>query len=296
MFIVLHYHKSIVQCVTLMTANRIDMKRCEVTGEDTYVPTEREQAFLDTIENPKYDRDIINGLKPFFEDKAPADIAAFYSADELSALASLRGTERDVESRMPVKLTRHFFEMAQNSEPLKRIVKANPDETLNLAGSEDPGYQMDFAPVEGMLHKYEMGLLYTVSTCSAHCRFCYREELISQKDIERQDGTVAKKGLAKIKPVTDYIRAHNRDRCRQRRPAPGNGARETAGSAAVRRRPDGAAQPEDRPVDGGVGRGRSRVDPPRHQGNVLPSQSASTTLSWPCWTISTPPGRTSASG
>jgi len=68
---------------------------------------------------------------------------------------------------------------------------------------------MDFAPVEGMLHKYEMGLLYVVSTCSAHCRFCYREELISQKEIERQDGTVAKKGLAKIKAVTDYVRAHN---------------------------------------------------------------------------------------
>ena len=181
-----------------------------MAGEDRYVPTEREQAFLDTIENPKYDRDIINGLKPFFEDKAPADIKAFYAADELAALAQLRGTERDVEARMPVKLTRHFFELARNSQALKRIVKASPDETLNLAGSEDPGYQMDFAPVEGMLHKYEMGLLYAVSTCSAHCRFCYREELISQKDIERQDGTVAKKGLAKIKPVTDYVRAHNR--------------------------------------------------------------------------------------
>jgi len=174
-----------------------------------YVTTEREQAFLDTIENPKYDRQIINGLKPFFEDKAPDDIKAFYSPEELSELSNLKGTVRDVEARMPVKMTRHFFEMARNSKPLQTLVKANPDETLNLAGSEDPGYQMDFAPVEGMLHKYEMGLLYAVSTCSAHCRFCYREELISQKDIERQDGTVAKKGLAKIKDVTDYVRAHN---------------------------------------------------------------------------------------
>ena len=68
---------------------------------------------------------------------------------------------------------------------------------------------MDFSPVEGMLHKYEMGLLYTVSTCSAHCRFCYREELIGRKEIERQDGTVARKGIAKVKDVTGYIRAHN---------------------------------------------------------------------------------------
>ena len=175
-----------------------------------YVPTEREQAFVGSIENPKYDRGIINGLKPFFEDKAPEDIKGFYAPDELSILLKLKGTDRDVESRMPVKMTRHFFELAQTSEPLKHIIKANPDETLNLAGSEDPGYQMDYAPVEGLLHKYEMGLMYVVSTCSAHCRFCYREELISQKDIERQDGTVAKKGLAKIKPITDYILAHNK--------------------------------------------------------------------------------------
>lgn len=178
--------------------------------EGRYIPTQREQAFLDTIENPKYEREIINGLKPFFQDKAPEDIKGFYSAAELSVLSDLNGTDRDVESRMPVKMTRHFFELAKTSEPLKKIIKASPDETLNLGGSEDPGYQMDYAPVEGLLHKYEMGLMYVVSTCSAHCRFCYREELISQKDIERQDGTVAKKGLAKIKPITDYVLAHNK--------------------------------------------------------------------------------------
>jgi len=174
-----------------------------------YVPTDREKAFQSTIENPKYERHNIIGLKPFFEDKAPDAIKGFYSRDELSALLELTGTERDVENRMPVKMTRHFYEMAQDSIPLQNLVKANPDETLNLAGSEDPGHQMDFAPVEGLLHKYEMGLVYAVSTCSAHCRFCYREELISQKEVERQDGTVAKKGLAKIKDVTDYVRAHN---------------------------------------------------------------------------------------
>jgi L-lysine 2,3-aminomutase len=164
-----------------------------VASDKKYVPTEREKAFLATIENPKYDRDNIVGLAPFLKDKAPEDIRNFYTTDELAALAELKGTERDVEARMPVKLTRHFFDMAQNSEPLRRIVKATPAETLNLEGSEDPGYQMDFAPVEGLLHKYEMGLLYVVSTCSAHCRFCYREELIAQKEVERQDGTVARK-------------------------------------------------------------------------------------------------------
>ncbi len=175
----------------------------------TYATTDRALAFLSTIESPKYDRQIINGLNPFFEEQTSEDIRNFYSPEELEALLSLRGTERDVETRMPVKVTGHYFNLARNSAPLQRLIKASPSETLNLAGSEDPGYQMDFSPVEGLLHKYEMGLLYTVSTCSAHCRFCYREELIGRKNIERQDGTVARKGIAKINEVTSYIRSHN---------------------------------------------------------------------------------------
>ena len=100
-------------------------------------------------------------------------------------------------------------ELAKQSEPIQRLVKASPDETESLTGSEDPGHQMDYSPVEGMLHKYEMGLLYVISTCSAHCRFCYREELISRKEVERHDGTVAKKGLAQIADVVGYVHEHN---------------------------------------------------------------------------------------
>jgi len=174
-----------------------------------YVPTASAQTFLDSVESPHHDRQIINGLNPFFEDRAPEDMKGFYSSAEIAALLSLRDTDRDVEQRMPVKLTHHYFEMAKHSEPLQRLVKASPDETLDLAGSEDPGHQMDYSPVEGLLHKYEMGLMYVVSTCSAHCRFCYREDLIARKEITRQDGTVAKKGMAQINEITDYILAHN---------------------------------------------------------------------------------------
>jgi len=149
-------------------------------------------------------------LKPFLDARVADDMLGFYTPDELAVLRELKGTDRDVEARMPVKMTRHYFKMAQRSLPLRRLVKASPDETQSLAGSEDPGFQMDYSPVEGLLHKYELGLLYVTSTCSAHCRFCYREELIGRKEVERQDGTVAKKGLAQINEVTDYIRAHNK--------------------------------------------------------------------------------------
>ena len=174
-----------------------------------YEPTQRELRVLDHVENPRYDRQILNGLDPFIKGTAPEDMRSFYSQTELDGLLQIRGTERDIEQRMPVKMTRHYFELARNSPALQKLVKATPEETLNLEGSEDPGYQMDFSPVEGLLHKYEMGLLYVVSTCSAHCRFCYREELIARKDIERQDGTVEKKGIAKIPDVVAYVRAHN---------------------------------------------------------------------------------------
>lgn len=174
-----------------------------------HVPTAREKAFLETVEDPAYKREIINGLAPFFDEKAPPDMMDFYSPEEVVQLRVLKGGQRDVETRMPVKVTRHYYELARRSAPLQRLVKASPDETLDLAGSEDPGYQMDYSPVEGLLHKYEMGLMYVISTCSAHCRFCYREELIARKEIQRQDGTVAKKGLAQIPEVIGYIKAHN---------------------------------------------------------------------------------------
>ncbi len=174
-----------------------------------YAPTPREEAFLAQVEDRKYDRQSINGLRPFFDERAPEEMLGFYSAEELAELAALKGTERDVEARMPVKMTRHYYELARRSEPIQKLVKASPEETRSLAGADDPGHQMDYSPVEGLLHKYEMGLMYVVSTCSAHCRFCYREELISRREIERHDGTVAKKGLAQIGPVTDYVRKHN---------------------------------------------------------------------------------------
>ena len=175
-----------------------------------YVPSEKEQAFLAAVENSKYDRQIINGIKKFIEGTAPEDMQGFYSPLELKELSALTGTELDVEKRMPVKMTRHYFERAKNSKPLQTLIKANPRETTELAGAEDPGHQMDYSPVEGLLHKYEIGLAYVASTCSAHCRFCYREELVARKEVERHDGTVAVKGLAQIKDVTDYIIDHNR--------------------------------------------------------------------------------------
>jgi lysine 2,3-aminomutase len=175
-----------------------------------YEPSEKEAAFLATVQNGKYDRDIITGLKKFYAGTVPQDMQGFYSEGELEAIKALDGTERDLQARMPVKITRHYFEMARNSAAIQALVKASPKETYDLDGAEDPGKQMSYSPVEGLIHKYELGLIYVASTCSAHCRFCYREELIAKKEITREDGTVAPKGLAQIPDIVNYITEHNR--------------------------------------------------------------------------------------
>lgn len=177
----------------------------------SYEPSSRAQAFIDSIQTAKYDRQIITGLQKFFDGSVPQDLRALYSGAELDALKAVRGTARDVEKRMPVKVTRHYFELARHSRALQTLIKANPAETDDLEGAPDPGRQMDYSPVEGMIHKYELALLYVATTCSAHCRFCYREELIARKEVTRPDGTAAPKGLADIGSVVTYVRKHNEE-------------------------------------------------------------------------------------
>jgi lysine 2,3-aminomutase len=175
----------------------------------SYTPSDRETAFLANVQNGKYERDIITGLKKFYDGAVPQDMLNFYSKAELGEIKALDDTNRDLQARMPVKITRHYFERAKNSKALQTLIKASPKETFDLEGAEDPGKQMSYSPVEGLIHKYELGLIYVAATCSAHCRFCYREELIAKKEITREDGTVAAKGLAQIYEIVDYIKTHN---------------------------------------------------------------------------------------
>ena len=83
-----------------------------------YQPSAKEQAFLDSVQNGKYDRQIIVGISKFLDGNVPEDMQSFYTKDELQSLLVLKGTGRDVEARMPVKVTRHYFELAKNSIPL----------------------------------------------------------------------------------------------------------------------------------------------------------------------------------
>ena len=177
----------------------------------SYTPSVKAQALLDSLGKDSYDRQIVSGVKKFMDGSVPEEMQMLYTEAELRALAEIKGTERDIESRMPVKITGHYFQQVKNSPSLQRLIKADPGETMDLEGAPDPGNQLQYSPVEGIIHKYELGLLYVVSTCSAHCRFCYREELIARKDIERSDGVLAPKGLAQTDEIVTYIEEHNQE-------------------------------------------------------------------------------------
>lgn len=176
----------------------------------SFTTSEKAQSFVASIAKGKYDRQITAGLGKFVDQSVAPDMQGFYTEQELDALVDVKGTDRDIEKRMPVKITRHYFEQAKNSSAMQQLIKASPAETFDLTGSQDPGKQMDYSPVEGLLHKYEIGLIYVASTCSAHCRFCYREELIARKDVARPDGAMAPKGLAKVEEICSYVQEHNR--------------------------------------------------------------------------------------
>ena len=107
------------------------------------------QSFLESIDKGKYDRQITAGIDKFVDKKVADDMQGFYTDDELAALVELKDTDRDIESRMPVKITRHYFEQAKNSKAMQQLIKASPAETFDLAGSQDPGKQMDYSPLKG---------------------------------------------------------------------------------------------------------------------------------------------------
>ena len=62
-----------------------------MTQPQPHIPTAREQKFLESVEEGRYQREIISGLGPFFHEKAPEDMLNFYSKDEVTNLQSAQG-------------------------------------------------------------------------------------------------------------------------------------------------------------------------------------------------------------
>jgi len=72
------------------------------------------------------------------------------------------------------------------SLPIAALILPRLEETFSLEGAKDPSNQMNFTPGSNslhgkLLHKYdEIVLGYASPTCSAHCRYCYRLDLLNK--------------------------------------------------------------------------------------------------------------------
>lgn len=121
--------------------------------------------------------------------------AAVYSEAELDELVAA-----GVSDRLPPRATGYYLELARKSEAVRNLIKARPEETEDLSGEADPSNQLKYSPVPGLLHKYELVLLYVVRACSSWCRYCYRSDFLTGK---------TEKDTASIHEIADYMKGHN---------------------------------------------------------------------------------------
>ncbi len=121
--------------------------------------------------------------------------AAVYSQDELDELEAA-----GISDRLPPRATGYYLDLAKRSRAVRNLIKARPEEMEDLSGEKDPSNQLKYSPVPGLLHKYELCLIYVVRTCSSWCRYCYRSDFLTGK---------TEKDTASITEITDYIKGHN---------------------------------------------------------------------------------------
>lgn len=121
--------------------------------------------------------------------------ANLYSKEELKAVEDAK-----VQDRLPPRATKYYMDLAGTSEAITNLIKARPEETNDLSGERDPSNQLRYSTVDGLLHKYELILLYVARACSSWCRYCYRSDFLTNK---------TEKDIANVDEVMAYVRSHN---------------------------------------------------------------------------------------
>lgn len=159
-----------------------------IMSKDRYRHSPKALAFLATVRNSKQQREIVTGLDEITEGSMPEELRSLHATAQSQNLSELRGTQ----------ITRHYFELARNSKALQTLLGMSPQESLDLGGLSHPGRALNHSPVEGLIHKYELGLIHVTSTRSALAR-----------ENERPNGIAAPQGLATIAEVAAYIARHN---------------------------------------------------------------------------------------
>lgn len=151
-------------------------------------------SIKDRIKDTKFNRKIAHNIYQYkqYVDRGGAQL---YSKNEINEL-----DEAGVSDRLPPRATEYYMDLAGNSEAISNLIKARPEETHDLSGERDPSNQLRYSPVDGLLHKYELVLLYVVRACSAWCRYCYRSDFLTNK---------TEKDIAKIDQIVNYVKDYN---------------------------------------------------------------------------------------
>ena len=146
------------------------------------------------IDETKFNRYVVHDIARYRKYLAEGG-AAVYSEAELDELE-----KAGVSDRLPPRATGYYLDLAKRSEAVKNLIKARPEEMEDLAGEADPSNQLKYSPIPGLLHKYELVLLYVVRTCSSWCRYCYRSDFLTGK---------TEKDTASLHEIASYITRHN---------------------------------------------------------------------------------------
>jgi len=146
------------------------------------------------ISETRFNRYVVHDIARYrkYVDEGGAEI---YSQAELDSLEAA-----GVSDRLPPRATDYYLNLARTSKAVRNLIKARPEEMEDLSGEKDPSNQLRYSPIPGLLHKYELCLVYVVRTCSSWCRYCYRSDFLTGK---------TEKDTASIHEVADYIRTHN---------------------------------------------------------------------------------------
>lgn len=157
----------------------------------SYAP---EKALLGTIQETKFNRSLSFNYRGIEKDLLSGG-ASLYSKEELEKIK-----EANVGDRLPPRITDYYRDIALKSPAITNLIKARPEETQDLSGERDPSNQLRYSPVPGLLHKYELVLLYVVRACSAWCRYCYRSDFLTNK---------TEKDIGSIDAICSYIVDYN---------------------------------------------------------------------------------------
>ena len=146
------------------------------------------------IEETKFKRYVVHDIARYrdYVENGGAEVYSQAELDELEAAG--------VSDRLPPRATGYYLDLARRSEAVKNLIKARPEEMDDLSGEADPSNQLKYSPTPGLLHKYELILLYVVRACSSWCRYCYRSDFLTGK---------TEKDTASIHEIKQYVTGHN---------------------------------------------------------------------------------------